>query len=176
MAKQRGRESNTGIVVTLVFFILLSIVLGVSTYYGFAGQAALTTATTTAVASEKDMKAQRDWYQFQAWTYRTYLGQTEGFDKPLEAGDKSATPTTVDSVLKEAREHFDQNQLGKDSKGDFADRAAVTSLIKKVESANIRSPLKTRRRRAGRCKTKRWPGTQRPSGRDSTTRIFIRAY
>ena len=40
MAKQRGRESNTGIIVTLVFFIILSIALGVTAYYGFAGQTA----------------------------------------------------------------------------------------------------------------------------------------
>ncbi len=143
MAKQRGRESNTGLVVTLVFFIILSIGLGVATYYGFAQQAALTAEKTSAVASEKDMKAQRDWYQFQAWTYRTYLGQTDGFDKPLDAADKSATPLTVDSVLKEDREHFDQNQLGKDSKGDFADRAAVTSLIKKIESAKYQVAVPT---------------------------------
>ena len=36
MAKQRGRESNTGLVVTLVFFIILAIGLGVAAYYGFA--------------------------------------------------------------------------------------------------------------------------------------------
>jgi hypothetical protein len=134
MAKQRGRESNTGLIVTLVFFIILSIGLGVATYYGFAGQAASTAKETAAVASDKDMKLQRDWYQFQAWTYRTYLGQTEGFDKALDSADKSATPLTVDSALKVARESFDLDKLGKDSHGDFPDKAAVANVIKKIES------------------------------------------
>jgi hypothetical protein len=119
MAKQRGRESNTGIIVTLVFFIILSIALGVTAYYGFAGQAASTAKETAAVASEKDVKLQRDWYQFQAWTYRTYLGQTEGID---------------DAALKVAREGFDLGTVGKDSKGEIPDRAAVKNLITKIES------------------------------------------
>ncbi len=143
MAKQRGRESNTGLIVTLVFFIILSIGLGVAAYYGFAQQAALTAEKTTAVAAEKDMKAQRDWYQFQAWTYRTYLGQTEGFDKPLDAAEKSAAPTPVDTTLKVYRDQYDQNQLGKDSHGDFPDKATVANVIKKVESAKYQVAVPT---------------------------------
>ena len=38
MAKSPTKESNTGLVVTLVFFILSTIGLGVSTYMGFAEQ------------------------------------------------------------------------------------------------------------------------------------------
>jgi hypothetical protein len=153
MAKQRGRESNTGLVVTLVFFIILSVGLGVATYYGFAQQTALTTEKTTAVAGEKDMKAQRDWYQFQAWTYRTYLGQTEGFDKALDAADKSATPTTVDTTLKVYRDQYDLGQMGKDSKGEFPDRATVANVIKKIESAKYEVAVPTEDKAT---KTKIW--------------------
>jgi hypothetical protein len=163
MAKQRGRESNTGLVVTLVFFIILSIGLGVAAYYGFAGQAALTTEKTTAVAAEKDMKAQRDWYQFQAWTYRTYLGQTEGFDKPLDAADKSATPTTVDTTLKVYRDQYDQKQLGKDSKGDFPDKVAVENVIKKVESTKYQVAVPD-------PKTKIWTLQDKTMAWDATTK------
>jgi hypothetical protein len=167
MAKQRGRESNTGLVVTLVFFIILSVGLGVATYYGFAQQAALTTEKTTAVAAEKDMKSQRDWYQFQAWTYRTYLGQTENFDKPLDAADKSATPTTVDTTLKVYRDQFDQNQLGKDSKGEFSDRATVANVIKKVESTKYQVAVPTEDKAT---KTKTWSLQDRTMAWDKETK------
>jgi hypothetical protein len=163
MAKQRGRESNTGLVVTLVFFIILSVGLGVATYYGFAGQAALTTEKTTAVADVKDLKAQRDWYQFQAWTYRTYLGQTEGFDKALDAADKSATPTTVDTTLKVYRDQFDQNQLGKDS----PDRATVANVIKKIESAKYEVAVPTEDKAT---KTKVWTLQNRTMAWDKETK------
>ena len=118
MAKQRGRESNTGLVVTLVFFILISVGLGVATYYGFAQQADLTAKAADAAKAEADMKAERDWYRFQAWTYRTYLGQTDNID---------------DTALNVARGSFEANQLGKSSKGDFPDRADVVKAIKAVE-------------------------------------------
>ncbi len=119
MAKQRGRESNTGLVVTLVFFILTAIGLGVATYYGFAGQGELTAKAATADKAAKDAEKERDWYKFQAWTYRAYLGQTAGID---------------DTALKVYREQFDANQLGKDEK----DREDVVKLIKAIEDKKYR--------------------------------------
>ena len=119
MAKQRGRESSVGIIVTLVFFILISIGLGVATYYGFAQQADLTAQKNAAVAAQADSDKERDWYRFQALTYRTYLGQTTNID---------------DVTLKVAREGFDSQAIGKNSKGDFKDRADVAALIAAVES------------------------------------------
>ena len=119
MAKQRGRESNTGLVVTLVFFILTAIGLGVATYYGFAQQADLTTKAATADKAAKDAERERDWYKFQAWTYRAYLGHTVGID---------------DTALKVYREQFDANQLGKDEK----DREDVVKLIKAIEDKKYR--------------------------------------
>lgn len=119
MAKQRGRESNTGLVVTLVFFILTAIGLGVATYYGFAGQGDATAKATAADKAAKDAEKERDWYKFQAWTYRTYLGQATGID---------------DTALKVYRDQFDANQLGKDAK----DREDVVKLIKAVEDKKYR--------------------------------------
>jgi len=119
MAKQRGRESNTGLVVTLVFFILTAVGLGVATYYGFAQQADLTNKAAAADKAAKDAEKERDWYKFQAWTYRAYLGQTVNID---------------DTALKVYREQFDANQLGKDAK----DRDDVVKLIKAIEDKKYR--------------------------------------
>jgi hypothetical protein len=37
-AKGGAGDSKQGLIITLVFFVLLAIGLGVGTYYGFAGQ------------------------------------------------------------------------------------------------------------------------------------------
>src|SRR6266851_4330978 len=70
-----GGDSKQGLIITLVVFILLTILLGVTTYLGFSGQ-------TQLAESEKKKEADRDsydkgsnWYQFQALLYRSYLGQ-----------------------------------------------------------------------------------------------------
>jgi hypothetical protein len=74
--KKANGESKVGLVVTLVFFILATLGLGVATYYGFAEQTTLTDAKTKAVKDLADMKAERDWYRIQANICRAY------FDNP----------------------------------------------------------------------------------------------
>jgi hypothetical protein len=98
MAKQRGGESKTGLVFTLVFFILATIGLGVSTYMGFDGQEVLRKQGEEAKGKLTTMTTERDWYKFQAHLYRAYLGQ-------LPAGDEM-TKMGLD------KEKLDQKQLG----------------------------------------------------------------
>lgn len=119
MAKKRGRESNVGLVVTLIFFILLSIGLGVATYYGFAQQDKLTkdAAAATTLKNEADDLAK--WYKFQAWTLRADLGQTEGVD---------------DTELGVLRQNYEGKQLGKSAK----DHDAVEKAIGAIESKKYR--------------------------------------
>ncbi len=59
------RESSVGLIVTLIFFILTSVGLGVATYYGFAQQDQLTKDKKTAEDAAKDAQAKANWYQFQ---------------------------------------------------------------------------------------------------------------
>jgi hypothetical protein len=80
----KGGESRAGLVVFLVLFILLSITLGVTTYYGYD-------TANTAQANEKKAKDEgkawendSNWYKYVATTYRQYLGA------PLPAGDDAA--------------------------------------------------------------------------------------
>ena len=42
MAKKRGGGgSNMGLIITLIFFVLATLILGVTTYFGFADQEAM---------------------------------------------------------------------------------------------------------------------------------------
>jgi hypothetical protein len=74
MPPRQRSESKTGLVVTLVIFILLTLGLGVATYFGFAEQDALKGQKAEAEKKLKTMTDERDWYKFQAHMYRAYMG------------------------------------------------------------------------------------------------------
>ena len=123
------RESNVGLIVTLIFFILTSVGLGVATYYGFSQQDQLTKAAKENKDAYDDMKAKQDWYEFQALLYRAWLGQTAGFDQPVDASG-----TKAEEQLQTLRKSYEEGSLGKDGKKqDLPDKAIVTDMITKVE-------------------------------------------
>jgi hypothetical protein len=68
-------ESKTqALIIALVCFVVLSLGLGVATYYGFAGQEELRKQAAEA-KKEKDVQLRRgDWEQFQALSLKAYLG------------------------------------------------------------------------------------------------------
>lgn len=74
MAAKAGSESKTGLVVSLVLFILLSIGLGVSTYYGFAGQKELETTVNNEKKKADDNWNLVEWYRYLALSERFYMG------------------------------------------------------------------------------------------------------
>lgn len=73
-------ESKQGLIITLVFFILATLGLGVATYFGFAEQDKLTKEAKEAKNGEKTFKDDRDWYQFQTKMLYSYIGKTEGME------------------------------------------------------------------------------------------------
>jgi hypothetical protein len=78
---QRGGESKTGLIITLVFFILATIGLGVGTYYGFADQQANENKVKEA---EKKAKLNQDaatYYKFLATSFADYLNDRDGIDQ-----------------------------------------------------------------------------------------------
>jgi hypothetical protein len=113
MAKRRGGESKQGLVITLVFFILATIGLGVATYYGFAEQENLTKAAKEAKDKEATANKERDWYKYQALAYRAYMG------KLPNAKDQEF----LVSVKRQAA----------GAQGSEADRAEVTALMKELD-------------------------------------------
>ncbi len=71
--KRGGGGSSPGLVITLVFFILSTIGLGVATYYGFAEQTALEKKAKDAVVDAERTKAERNWYKLRGDVYRAYM-------------------------------------------------------------------------------------------------------
>jgi hypothetical protein len=137
MAKKRGRESNVGLIVTLVFFILLALGLGVATYYGFAQQKELTDKATAAAALQKDADTRAEWYQFQALLFRSYLDRQGADGKSLAGMDQLTDPKsaqTNQAMLQTERGRWTSGQIGKDSKGDLPDKAIVTAMINALET------------------------------------------
>jgi hypothetical protein len=72
--KKAPSESKQGLVITLVFFILMTLGLGVATYYGFAEQETLTKNARKAKDDEALFKAERDYYLAQANFFRIMMG------------------------------------------------------------------------------------------------------
>jgi hypothetical protein len=81
----KGGESRTGLVVFLILFILLSIGLGVTTYYGYDAADKATKDKAKADADAKAWENDSKWHQYLADTYRMYIGS------PAPAGDDVAT-------------------------------------------------------------------------------------
>ena len=88
MAKS-PKESNTGLVVTLVFFILSTLGLGVSTYMGFAEQKKNLDAAKDAETKKKDSDDRKRLYAAEAQLLYKYITNK---DLPIEAGDKMEIP------------------------------------------------------------------------------------
>jgi hypothetical protein len=105
-------ESKQGLVITLVFFILATLGLGVSTYYGFDGQEKKDKEVKEAKKEVELVKDERNWYKFQAMMYRSYMGQTQ----TLEDVGQLATLKT----------QFDQGSMKVNSK----DKEEATKVLK----------------------------------------------
>ena len=93
-AKQAG-DSKQGLIIALVCFVLLSIILGVTTYMGYDGQTAKDTAAKEAKNKEDAAKKDRDW-----WHYRALEIQALAIGVPLKdeaarsGSDYSSAPLT----------------------------------------------------------------------------------
>lgn len=110
-ARPKG-ESKQGLIITLVFFILATIILGVATYFGFSEQEKYDKAAKEAGDKLKVAEKSRDWYRFQALEFRAIMGHPS---KDADAVE----------FLNVNKDNFDRDTL----KG-AADDADVRGLIK----------------------------------------------
>jgi len=77
MAKKRGEGgSNLGLIITLVFFVLSTVILGVTTYIGYSGQEQLVQAKDKAEKEAKVAEADKQWYRHVYRVARSYVDQT----------------------------------------------------------------------------------------------------
>lgn len=103
-------ESKQGLVVTLVFFILATIGLGVSTYFGFSEQETLRADKEKSDINLKNETKLIDFYRFQSMLYWTYISTVNGF-KPedLELYEGLREKADNDTILpKDAK--YDPNK------------------------------------------------------------------
>jgi hypothetical protein len=110
---------NTVLVLFLVFFILVSIGTGVTTYYGYAGQKKLEEDAIGAVRKAKSAQNALDYYKLQALVGRAALG-------PLVKDDNTDEYNDFAVYL----EGFKDNSKFKDEKT----RPAIEELVKKTEA------------------------------------------
>jgi hypothetical protein len=106
MAAKRDEDSKQGLIIALVVFVLLSIVLGVTTYFGFDGQQALRDKAKQSDDKLKAMEKSRDWEAFQKLYLKDYVGQ------PFTAKEKDEFAASL--------QRYTSNQLGDpDTKPEF---------------------------------------------------------
>src|SRR5216684_69704 len=84
--KNRGNPNNpnTVLVLFMVFFILVSIGLGVMTYYGYAGQDKLKNDAESARKDAKSAWNASDYFRFQAMMGRAAEGGTFAQDEKTD--------------------------------------------------------------------------------------------
>src|SRR5262249_27182613 len=83
MPAAKGGDSKQALVVTLVFFILLSIILGIVTYMGYDGWNASDKEKAKEAAAAKSAKDDAETQRAIALLYRSYLGQPVQDQKEL---------------------------------------------------------------------------------------------
>jgi hypothetical protein len=116
MAVKKRGSTNVGLITTLIFFVLATVILGVTTYTGYNGQEKLEQEKKKADTEAASMKENRNWYQDQARIYRIYMGHD-----PKEVDRK---------VLADKKSDIEKGKLqGKPSDGE-----EVVSLMKTLHS------------------------------------------
>jgi hypothetical protein len=86
MPANKGADSKQGLIITLVIFVLLAIILAVTTFYGFDGQNALLKEKQDAVSAKDSITKERDKEKFQKALAKEVLGVANKEDKDTLSG------------------------------------------------------------------------------------------
>lgn len=123
------RESNTGLIITLVFFILATLGLGVSTYYGFAEQDKLKEDAKKASVDKSKQVSVAQFNKAQAALYWAYISSTDPVENPADL------KTVIDNF-----NGTSELPWAKDTKGDaeFAKTKKRMDDLAKLEPAKLR--------------------------------------
>jgi len=107
-------SKQQALIISLICFVVLSLGLGVATYYGFAGQVELKKQADDA-KKEREIQLKRgDWEQFQALALKAHLGHN------LTKEDQEA--------LAALRKGYEGGSLGKEEK-DYADGKSLLDKL-----------------------------------------------
>jgi hypothetical protein len=116
----KGNDSKQGLIISLVCFVLLALILGVTTYTGYAEAGRQEGLKKTAEDDKKKADSARDWYKFQALLLKTYAGHAEKEDL---------------SDLGALRGQYGEGGSGSLGQGE-RDRAAVDKMVKQLDDRN----------------------------------------
>jgi hypothetical protein len=112
MPARKNGDSKQGLIIGLVCFVVLSLLLAVSTFYGFSGQKELEEKAKTAKKDADTALANRNWWKFQALLLKSYLGK-------LPASEQQDWPGL-----------WDQFKGGSLKGGSDAEATEVSSLVR----------------------------------------------
>lgn len=112
---KQNAESKQGLIVALVFFVLSTLALGVTTYMGYNADDGKEKKLKDKENELKTMTADRDWYRFQSRLFKAYMGH-------LKEGDEL-------NDLKSTRDKFNSNAFG-----DEKERPLLAQLMNTIES------------------------------------------
>jgi hypothetical protein len=141
----RGAKSSPVLIVFLIVFILVALILGVTTYIGYDGQAALNAAKKKADDDKAAAENDSNWYQFQALTFKAYQGyplskeeqeNITKFRKDFaggQAGQSGALVTKSRDPNKEANATIIRDTLDKNYGWNDAEKKAAKTLKDQVE-------------------------------------------
>lgn len=136
-------ESKQGLIITLVFFILTTIGLGVAVYFGFAEQEKKDQDVKKANTEKELFKKERDQLKFQHAMLRNFIGQGKNVPGAENLGtqktqfDQGTLKLNDDDtkVLKDLDKRFGWN--GNQAKTTFEDEvAALTKKYNDLEKRN----------------------------------------
>jgi hypothetical protein len=89
MAKKKGTGTNLGLIITLVFFVLTTVILGVTTYMGYSDQEVKEAAKKEAEKQKGIADADKDYYRMQVRVLRDWIGYPAvGVEATQVASDK----------------------------------------------------------------------------------------
>ncbi|NBO92146.1 MAG: hypothetical protein EBV06_07495 [Planctomycetia bacterium] len=73
--KRDGSGSNFGLIITLVFFVLSTVILGITTYLSYAELEKKEKEKVDADGKAKQALSERDWYRFKSNVLVSYIGE-----------------------------------------------------------------------------------------------------
>src|SRR5262249_24800947 len=104
------------LIIALIFFILYTLILGVTTWLGFSGQDELAKKAAEAEKKAKDWETDADWYKFQTVYFRNIAGDRFAKDGevagPLKSRWQQLKGVTRDTLKEDAGklvEQYDKN-------------------------------------------------------------------
>jgi hypothetical protein len=92
MAAKQAGDSKQGLIIALVCFVLLSIILGVTTYMGYDGQTAKDTAAKEAATKMKAAETDRNWWKFRALQMQALATGLPLKDEAADLASMSGSP------------------------------------------------------------------------------------